>query len=148
MKPLYESLPEIEIDALIAEKVMGLAITTDPDEAAERQIMFRDSNLTVWYAGGVSIFSPRTDIKLAFVAASHLRDRDMVLSQCAEGWLCVMNASDDPSDIVFTPQLGGRAYTEHRRRVQAVHADPATAICLAALLAVGAVESGTTGGGA
>ena len=143
MNPKLSTLTDCQIEALLAEKVMGW--TLEQKNGWSSWWEYHDMGKTKKYAGHA--WHPLTDLNNAFKVWNKLKHRKPALFAGEHLTACAMLASDDEEDNEYAFEEDGTQIIA-RRHVKAIRETPARAICVAALLAVDAVEDDTQGGGA
>jgi len=104
------------LDRLVAEKVMGWTVSTDP--ACKPPTMYLEGDM-LWHAGGCVVWSPSADMNAAMEVEKAVRAR-----------------SNNKHRLILIATSTGEYVAEFLNH-EGIHANPATAICLAALAAVG-----------
>ncbi len=130
MTPISEMQAGRELDALVAEKVMGWERCSSPMQSRD------DPRLLGWDTGNPNIYGTQilpcfsTDIKGVWYVVEKLRD--------SGDWCCITIESDYAYlwAVKMTPHLS----KDHRPTVIVEDEDLPVAICRAALMAVGEGE--------
>lgn len=115
-----------KINRLVAEKVMGLVVTTNA--GCDEPHMWIDIDGSVWYAGGIAQWNPCENLNQAMEA------EEMMF---AKGYRMYLERTRDGFSAAF--YIGHWGDPAHIRG-HARDINPATAICLAALGVLGVTE--------
>lgn len=116
------------LDRLVAEKVMGWPVSTDP--ACKSPTMYLEGDM-LWHAGGCVVWSPSTDMNAAMEAVNAAKSRHAI------GGFSLHRMDNGEWRAEFYGWTPDGARERRWRDQDACHANPATAICLAALATVG-----------
>lgn len=135
MKPI-ESMTDRELDAAVAEKVMGHTIRWTNHEVpmpflGPWRTTHMPGECPRWVADMCPFYS--TDIAAAWEVVEKMREREPLVRTDGNEWACVMHASDDPND----QSLSELTRSCERNRLMTRAPTATRAICLAALRAKG-----------